>query len=134
MHASQIEHTTQVTNRILLAPKVFICILCPSVSLSQHLSNRLISLSEQGMLGNLKGATGTSQTDGDVVCVEHVCVYVCVWQLLAGVKRLWIYQLPNEGQKQRLPDPTLSRTQTHTSTSCLTSSSISPSLLMLVFI
>lgn len=26
------------------------------------------------MLGNWKGATGTSQTDGDVVCVEHVCM------------------------------------------------------------
>jgi len=45
--------------------------VCPSVSLSQHSLNRLIFLRVQSMLGNWKGATGTSQTDGDVVCVRR---------------------------------------------------------------
>lgn len=33
-----------------------------------------------------------------------------------GVKRLWIYQLPSEGQKKRLPDPTFSLSLSHTHT------------------
>lgn len=43
--------------------------------------NQLISQRERGMLRNWKGATGTSQTDGDVACVE-LSVYVQrgVWQ------------------------------------------------------
>lgn len=53
----------------------------------QRSSNGLVSPRERGMLGNWKGATGTSQADGDVVCV-------CVGRCLAGVKQPRIYQLP----------------------------------------
>lgn len=46
--------------------------------------------------------------------MENACV--CAGRRLAGVKRLWIYQLPNEGQKRCLPDPTISHTHAHTQT------------------
>ena len=59
--------------------------------------------------------------------VCRACVCLCAGRRLAGVKWLWIYQLPGEGQKQGLPD---TPPHTHTHTSRLTTLNIPPSLSM----
>lgn len=116
-----------MTKRIILVLKslsVFFMFvhLCP---LSRRSLNRLVfRRGSEACWVIEKGETGTSQTDGDVVCV-------CAGRRLAGVKRLWIYQLPDEGQTQRLPDPTITLTHAHTHTSSLSSPPPPPSCVCL---
>lgn len=63
------------------------------------------------MLGNWKRATGTSQTDGDVLCVCVQCVYVChVWQESNGCRFI---SFPVEAKQQHLPASTPRFTKTH---------------------